>query len=119
MPAPTFNYVPWQGSGGLTATPRVFTSKLGDGYQQRTQAGLIAEDTTYRFLAKDADVSEIADMITFLKGLGPGVRPFYWTLPNTSEPLLWIQEGEYSIQNEKATSADFSVTFMKWHGAEE
>ncbi len=118
MAAPTFNYVPWQGSGGLSVTPRVFTSKLGDGYQQRSQAGLVANDTKYKFLAKDADVSEIADMITFLEDLA-AVRPFYWTAPNAAGPLLWIQDGEYSVQNEKATSADFSVTFMRWHGAEE
>lgn len=118
MAAPTFNYEAHRGSGGHTVKPRIFQAALGDGYEQRTQAGLIAQDRMYKFMAKDADNTTVQAMETFLDGLN-AVRPFYWTRPGGSGPELWVQDGEYRRLNEKATSSDFQVTFKRWYGAEE
>lgn len=119
MAAPTFNYEASQGSGGLEVAPRLFQTALGDAYEQRSTAGLVASDQTYKFLAKDRDTVDIDAMTAFLDGLGPGVRPFYWTKPGDGAPTLWVQDGAYRTPNEKATSKDLQVTFKKWNGAEE
>jgi len=118
MPAPTFTYEAHVGSGGLTVRPRIFQAELGDGYEQRSQAGLVPSEKRYKYLAKDADNTDIAAMMSFFDSLN-GVRPFYWTIPGDSSPILWIQDGEYRKINEKATSSDFAITFKKWNGAEE
>lgn len=118
MAAPTFTWGAWQGSGGLTTKGRVRIVKLGDGYEQRSQMGLVPKDEMYRFKRPNDDRTTIDAITAFLDDLGPEVRPFYFTRPFGSSEL-WIQDGEYSITNEKASSADFSVTFKRWYGAEE
>ena len=118
MAAPTFSYEASQGSGGLTIKPRIFQTDLGDGYEQRSQAGLIPNDKRYKFLAKDRDNDDVEAMMVFFDALN-SVRPFYWTIPGDGSPTLWVQDGEYRKLNEKATSSDFTITFKKWNGAEE
>lgn len=118
MAAPTFNYQAHRGSGGHVVKSRIFQAALGDGYEQRTQAGLIGQDRMYKFTAKDEDNTTVEAMENFLDDLN-SVRPFYWTRPGSSTPELWIQEGEYRRLNEKASSSDFQVTFKRWYGAEE
>jgi phage-related protein len=118
MAAPTFNYQAHRGSGGHVVKSRIFQAALGDGYEQRTQAGLIGQDRMYKFAAKDEDNATVEAMEDFLDDLN-SVRPFYWTRPGSSTPELWIQEGEYRRLNEKASSSDFQVTFKRWYGAEE
>lgn len=119
MAAPTFDYVPDEGAGGLKVKPLIFRARMGDGYEQRTSAGIVKSEQSYQFAVKNTDYATIADMITFLDGLGPGVRPFFWTKPGDVSPILWIQDGDYTKSNEKPNSADLSVMFMKWNGAEE
>jgi phage-related protein len=119
MTAPTFSYPAHQGSGGLTVNPRIFQAELGDGYEQRTQAGLVASDVRYKYQAKNANNTDVEAMIAFFDALGPGVRPFYWTIVGEISPRLWVQDGDYRKLNEKGSSSDFQITFKQWHGAEE
>jgi phage-related protein len=118
MAAPTFDYEASQTSGGHEVKSRIFQTKLGDAYEQRTQAGLVAQDRTFNFTAKDRDNTIIEAMEAFLDNLN-SVRPFFWTRPGGSGPELWIQDGDYRRINEKATSSDLLVKFKLWYGAEE
>lgn len=118
MAAPTFPYEASQTSGGHEVKSRIYQTNLGDAYEQRTQAGLVAQDRMFNFTAKDRDNTVIVAMETFFDALN-SVRPFFWTQPGGSGPVLWIQDGEYRRINEKATSSDFLITFKRWYGAEE
>lgn len=118
MAAPTFTYDAWQGSGGLKGKSKVRKVKLGDAYEQRSQMGLVPKTDEYSFRRPDDSRANIDAMIAFLDALGPEVRPFYWTRP-FGTPELWIQEGDYAVTDEKASSATFSVKFVRFHGAEE
>jgi len=118
MAAPTFTWDAWQGSGGLKGKSNVRKVQFNDGYEQRAQLGLVPQTDRYKFRRPNDSRTNIDAIIAFLQALGPEVRPFYWTRPfGTSQ--LWIQEGDYDVTNEKADSADFSVTFKQFHGAEE
>ena len=118
MTAPTFNYTPHDSSPGSREVPRVRMSKMGDGYEQRSSAGLNDFDQFWELAFDNEELATVNAMKTFLRARR-GVEPFYWTPPRESSPTLWIMEGEFKESNLMPNSSSFSVTFKRWYGVEE
>lgn len=118
MAAPTFSYTPHDSSPGAREVPRVRTAMFGDGYEQRSSAGIIDFDQFWDLTFDNEDLTSISAIKTFLRARR-GVEPFWWTPPREAEAQLWVMEGEFKESNLRPNSSNLSVTFKRWFGAEE
>lgn len=64
-------------------TPILFTSKFGDGYEQRVANGLNPLNSTFSLSFNTRAKAEIDDIIAFFTAK-KGATPFSWTIPDTN-----------------------------------
>lgn len=73
---------------------RILESNFGDGYKQRAGDGINTEEDKVNLSWNNLEVSEINDMITFIKGQA-GYIAFNYTLPGDASATKFICK-EYS-----------------------
>lgn len=107
----TFSYAADYGAAGKR-TPRVRSSKFGDGYEQRQEDGInsMQEIWDLQFMNREAEVGNAIDaFLTALKG----VAPFTWTTPSGVSGSFICKDWTYSLDrgNNVSITARFEQVF--------
>jgi len=90
MTTPTF-VPPFEPSPQSTVdvTPRVLEASFGDGYSQRTQDGLNAQQDEATWVWALCTPAEFEEMRSFFSERG-GHKPFFYTQPDDAAPKKFI-----------------------------
>jgi phage-related protein len=100
-----FNYQPLFGAS-RSITPRVLSSKFGDGYEQRVADGINTQPQMWSLIFTDS--AAIIDAIdSFLIGKG-GVTKFTWTPQGGTEISVICRDWSKSIESPDVSSLQCS-----------
>ncbi|MCV0384897.1 MAG: phage tail protein [Nitrobacter sp.] len=73
---------------GADVTLRVNVAKFGDGYSQRSEDGLNAEDQAFRGVCVGLTIAQADNLFNFLRS--HSAVPFLWNIPLDSVQRKWI-----------------------------
>jgi len=89
--------------------PKVLTASFGDGYSQRTAAGLNAQPQSWSLTWGPMSVADV-DAINAFFAARAGVEPFRWTPPRASAPRVFICP-EWQVVERGALLAEITARF--------
>ena len=112
MPAPVFT-PPVPPTVGTTQTvrPRVFVAQFGDGYSQRTAAGLNAQPQIWTVSWSPVTQTHADTITNFLAARG-GVQAFRWTPPGQTTQRVFVCR-EWTVTPRGAQLVDISASFVE------
>jgi len=118
MPATTFptTVPPSRTSPGKEVTYDILEANFGDGYSQRSGAGINTERVTWSLIWENIDNADAEEIETFLNNT-KGYIPFYWTAPLDDGPKLWVLDGSVAVSSIFSLSRTVTVKFKRWFGA--
>lgn len=110
----------WAESAGASAesTPRVASTKFGDGYEQRAPDGLNPIAETYTVPFRGVSRAGGDEIIAFLRAqVSPvtGLEPFAWTPLWATQPILVVCRGWTRTQGDQPDESDISAKFERVH----
>lgn len=118
MPASTFptTVPPSRSSPGQDVTFDHLDAEFGDGYAQRSGAGINPKRQTWSLSFENID-NDAADEITAFLDATYGYTPFYWTAPQDTSTRLWVVDGGYTVSTINSLSKTVTAKFKRWFGA--
>jgi phage-related protein len=92
-----------------TIQPRVIVASFGDGYSQRTGAGLNTQPQVWSLTWGPMGAADI-DTIEAFFAARRGVEPFRWTPPRESSPRVFVCP-EWQVIERGASLAELTARF--------